>query len=247
MRIAVIADIHGNYQALEAVLEDIDNRQITVVFSLGDTIGYGPEPDRVVQTLIDRKIDSVLGNHELALFDKHYLKRLNFITRDSLALTRNILSAASLEWLRKLKHSKTVHGARMVHGCPPDSVTTYLFNPGVKRLNAVFESFQEKICFAGHTHTLDCFTHQATGESVRLMLDRKPLQLDALDRYIIIPGSVGQPRDQLSDKAKYGIWDIAESTVTIREIAYDVDTTIELLTRAGFPSSNAIRLKWQDQ
>ena len=245
MRIAVIADIHGNYQALESVLGDIDNLKITTIFSLGDNIGYGPEPERVVRTLIDRHIDSVLGNHELALFNKRYLKKLNFVTRDSLALTRHMLSPESLEWLKKLKYFKVIQGARMVHGCPPDSVTTYLFHPGSRRLEAIFDSFKEQLCFAGHTHSLDCFTKQAKGKTTRRMLDGSPLQFDGSDRYIIIPGSVGQPRDQLSDKAKYGIWNTDESSFTLREIAYDVDTTIELLTRTGFPSSNAIRLKWQ--
>ena len=246
MRIAVIADIHGNYQALEAVLRDIDSRQIATIFSLGDNIGYGPEPHKVVHTLIDRNITSVLGNHELALFDKNYLKRLNFVTRDSLALTRNMLSPQHLEWLRKLSHSVVFHGARMVHGCPPDSITTYLFHPSEKRLETIFGSFQEQLCFAGHTHSLDCFTRKETGETSRTMLERTTIGLDSSTRYIIIPGSVGQPRDQLSDKAKYGIWDTAGSNFSIMEIAYDVDTTIKKLTESGFPLSNAIRLKWQD-
>jgi predicted phosphodiesterase len=67
MRIAVIADIHGNFRALEAVLADIDQAGADHIVSLGDNIGYGPEPEEVVRTLIERQIDSVLGNHELAL------------------------------------------------------------------------------------------------------------------------------------------------------------------------------------
>jgi predicted phosphodiesterase len=84
MRIAVISDIHGNYEACQQVLEDIDKTQVDAVISLGDNIGYGPEPDRVIREIRARKIPSILGNHELAIKDEKYLKWFNPTARDSL-------------------------------------------------------------------------------------------------------------------------------------------------------------------
>ena len=89
MKTAVISDIHGNYDAFRKVIEDIDEVGVDRVLSLGDNIGYGPEPDRVVQDIISRGIPSVLGNHELAINDEEYLNWFNPVARKSLIKTRS--------------------------------------------------------------------------------------------------------------------------------------------------------------
>ena len=129
MRLAVISDIHGNYRALQAVIKDLDKQRIDTTISLGDNVGYGPEPEEVVQLLMSRSIYSIMGNHELALTSPHYYARLNPTSRESLELTRALLSKPSLEWLETLPSLSLQHGARFVHGCPPASITTYLFDP----------------------------------------------------------------------------------------------------------------------
>lgn len=247
MRIAVVSDIHGNYQALESVLADIDSQQVDHMISLGDNIGYGPEPDRVVDELISRAVPSVLGNHELALFDHSYYKKLNFSTRDSLDITKRLLSPTHRDWLGNLANSMVMHGARFVHGCPPSSAKTYLLNPPQKALAAIFNNFSEHICFAGHTHALTLFTMDKNGQTYKTRLGLDSIDYCGENRYIFIPGSVGQPRDDISDKAKYGIWDQQQQRVEIREISYDVETTITLLHKFKFPASNGLRLKWHIQ
>ena len=124
-----------------------------------------------------------------------------------------------------------------------DSVTTYLLNPVEERLIRVFGSFRESLCFAGHTHLLNHFICHDDGQVESLELTIGVTELTSA-RSIILPGSVGQPRDNHSSKAKYAIWDQQWATIEIREIEYDVDTTCRLIIERGFPETNARRLKW---
>ena len=95
MLIAVLADIHGNYRALEAVLADIAPRGVDRIFSLGDNIGYGPEPEEVVRALQGYRVVSVMGNHELGLISRSYFNRLHAAARDSLVVSRALLDRKS--------------------------------------------------------------------------------------------------------------------------------------------------------
>jgi len=104
MRIAVLSDIHGNMDAFEKVLEDIERSRPDFVYSLGDNIGYGAESERVIQALRQRCIPSVLGNHELAAKDPGFLDWFNPAARQSLSLTFDRLRADSLDFIRKLPH-----------------------------------------------------------------------------------------------------------------------------------------------
>ena len=244
MRLAVISDIHGNYRALQAVIKDLDQQRIDTTISLGDNIGYGPEPEEVVKLLRSRSIYSVMGNHELALVSPPYYARLNPTSRESLDLTRNLLSQTSLKWLEALPHLTLQHDARFVHGCPPASITSYLFRPSDTRLERIFLSYPERIGFAGHTHTLDIFIKLGTGAIQQNQLDTEIVHLQEDNRYLIIPGSVGQPRDTCSNKAKYVIWDRDMESLELRAISYDVASTVELIHQRGFPIQNALRLDW---
>jgi len=243
MRLAIIADIHGNYRALLAVLGDIVLCGADRIISLGDAIGYGPEPEEVVQTLLAQQVVSVMGNHELGLVSQGYCNRLHAVARESLTLTRALLSPESLAWLARLPVELVCCGARFVHGCPPQSITVYLYNPSDTRLRRLFASYPEPICFAGHTHDFGFFEQQGAALSRRdLKLER--VRLDPQSRYLLQPGSVGQPRDTLNWHAKYMLWDDAARTIEVRAVAYDVQTTIRLLGERHFPAVNAQRLFW---
>ncbi|BDD86682.1 metallophosphoesterase family protein [Desulfofustis limnaeus] len=242
MRIAVIADIHGNSQALDAVLVDLDEQSIDATVSLGDNVGYGPEPERVVRTLIARNIISVCGNHELALTHDGYFRLLNPTCRHSLALTKELLSAASREWLAELPPVLVRDTIRFLHGCPPASPTEYLFEPSPPRLRRIFASYPEPLCFAGHTHLLNHFALSPAGDLSTTPLAIGCTSLNAGCRHLLVCGSVGQPRDDQDNRAKYGIWDDERSCLEVRAVAYDVETTVRLLHLKGFPEINARRL-----
>ena len=241
MRVAVLSDIHGNWRALEAVLADLDGIGVSEILSLGDTVGYGPEPAEVVRALRARRVVSVMGNHELALVSRSYLARLHGTAHDSLLLTRDLLDPDALRWLASLPAWLVHRGARLVHGCPPQSMTVYLFSPSANRLQRLFAAYPEGRCFAGHTHSLELFTER-DGAVSRERLAAGPLRLDPQSRALILCGSVGQPRDHLGRQAKYLLWDPAADTIEVRCLDYDVQTTIRLLHERGFPAVNARRL-----
>lgn len=241
MRLAIIADIHGNYRALLAVLADIAALGAEAVYSLGDNIGYGPEPEEVVQTLRAQGVVSVMGNHELALVSHSYLGRLNPTAKASIIQTRSLLSSASLHWLAELPLFLVRGRCRLVHGCPPESATVYLYNPTDSRLQRLFAAYPEQFCFAGHTH--DFGWYQLLGEQIVRAAIKPGLRVvDPQSRYLILPGSVGQPRDEENWHAKYLFWDQEEAVMEVRALAYDVRTTVRLLGERGFPMINARRL-----
>ena len=243
MLLAVMADIHGNYRALEAVLADIAQQGVDRIFSLGDNIGYGPEPEEVVRALQGYRVVSVMGNHELGLISRSYFNRLHAVARDSLAVSRTLLSPESQAWLQDLPAWRSEFGARFVHGCPPQSVTVYLHAPTDNRLQRLFASYPERLCFAGHTHAFGFYGQQA-GEVCRRDLQLGQTALAAEGRWLILPGSVGQPRDPLGWQAKYLLWDTERETIEVRALEYDIQTTIHLLGERGFPAVNAKRLLW---
>lgn len=241
MRLAIISDIHGNFQALQAVLADLDRAGATDIISLGDNIGYGPEPEEVVRALVDRRVRSVLGNHELALNSPSYFERLNPVTRISLDLTKKLLSNDSLDFCRSLPLSISRDNARFVHGSPPASVSTYIWDAGGEKLARLFATYSEFLCCYGHTHDLARFVKQGN-HYARHEVRMERTRLVAGRRYLINPGSVGQPRDGLNRLAKYGIWDQDQQLFENRAVEYDIEATVALLRERNFPEFNASRL-----
>lgn len=241
MRIAVIADIHGNFDALQAVLQDCTREKVEKIFSLGDNIGYGPEPGKVIQTLIEQKVISILGNHEYALIDPGYMSRLNPSAQKSLEVNLALMSQRDKEYSSGLTPFLIQHDALLVHGCPPKSTTAYLFDPGPHLLAKVFGSFAEKIGFYGHTHVFELFEYDGTGGKRKDLVMGNYL-LAPENRYLINPGSVGQPRDNINNKAKYLLWDLDKGTVSFKAVAYDIKATAAKIKALGLPDFNWQRL-----
>lgn len=240
MRMAVISDIHGNLEALEQVLTDIEGSDIDRMVCLGDSIGYGPEPEQVVSMIHDRHIPSVLGNHELAVIDRKLLTWFNPLARRSLLKTIEMLSEKTINFISSLKPFMIFDGYRFVHGYPPDSATTYLFQIGEDELLQTLKWMKEKICFVGHTHRLEIIGFN--GKSItRSPLIQNILHLNSTDRYIINIGSVGQPRDG-DNNAKYIILDTEKSSIEVKFIPYDIASVVSKIIEAGFPTEHAIRL-----
>jgi predicted phosphodiesterase len=240
MRLAVISDIHGNFEAFQQVLADIDRSGIDAIISLGDNVGYGPEPDLVVQKIRARRIPSVQGNHELALKDPEYLNWFNPSARESLVKTRGLLSDESLRFISKLKPSLVSYDCRFVHGFPPDSPLIYVFQTSDRSKIEAFKKSAERLCFIGHTHSLEIIGYD--GQKLEYHdLPQGITNLDRKKKFIINIGSVGQPRDATSD-AKYAIWDSASDTIDIRFVTYDIASVVKKIRDAGLPEEHARRL-----
>lgn len=239
--VAFIADIHGNLEALTAVLADIDAAGIDRIVSLGDNVGYGADPEAVVLRLRQRAIPSLLGNHELALINERYRQSLNPRALESIATTRRLISPATLAYIETLPSAFSLNGCLCVHGCPPDSVTRYLFHQRRRVLARIFAGYEEVLCFHGHTHNLSLHRRDPDGTIATLPTSQGTVQLACGSRYIVGIGSVGQPRDG-SNTAKYLIHRPADSSVEFRAVAYDIATAAGKIIAAGLPEFNATRL-----
>jgi predicted phosphodiesterase len=240
MRLAVISDIHANLEALEQVLTDIDGSNIDSVVCLGDSVGYGPEPEKVVAMINDRHIPSILGNHELAVIDQKILTWFNPLARRSLLKTIEMLSENTINYISKLKPTMICDGYRFVHGFPPDSATIYLFQIAEDELLQTFKQMKEKICFVGHTHRLEIIGFN--GKSItRSPLVQSVVDLNSTDQYIINIGSVGQPRDG-DNHAKYIILDTEKNRIEVKFIPYDIASVVNKILAAGLPTEHAMRL-----
>ena len=240
MRIAVISDIHGNMDAFSEVIKDLETVNVERVVSLGDNVGYGAEPEFVLNRLRDLHIDSILGNHELAIVHGRYLNLFNPVARRSVEQTMAWLSESSMDYLRSLKPSLCINDLRFVHGFPPDSATTYLFQVEEDDLCRTLERKDDRICCLGHTHELEIISWDGR----RLHRDtpgRSPLTMSRDARHIINIGSVGQPRDASRD-AKYAILDTEADTLEIRHVPYDRAAAAEKISAAGLPETHARRL-----
>ncbi|MEJ2037557.1 MAG: metallophosphoesterase family protein [Desulfosarcinaceae bacterium] len=240
MKLALFSDVHGNYEALKQVLADIDNAGVDRVICLGDCIGYGPEPEEVLAEIIERKIDAILGNHELAVCDPRHMTWFNPLARASLKITIEKLSQASIAYIKTLPSSLVIEGFRCVHGFPPDSSRTYLFQKSPNQLKEAMAALQEPVCFIGHTHELEAVNYN--GNTV----ERRPLKqgrfaLSREHRYLINIGSVGQPRDG-NNQAKYVILDLDAYCLETRFISYDIAVTVAKIKAAGMPEQHANRL-----
>lgn len=240
MRLAVISDIHSNADALIRVLADADLSGVDAMVCLGDVIGYGPEPNEAIRLIRERNIPTVMGNHELGVVKRDYLKLLNPIAYQSLRITIEMLSGESFDFINNLGKSLVCYKSRFVHGFPPDSPTIYMFEPDDEGMCEAFGKYGERLCFTGHTHNPEIV--EFDGDFVvRTLLMRGITNLDKDKRYIINAGSVGQPRDG-DNHAKYLIWDMANDSIEVKHISYDIESAANKIIKAGLPSINATRL-----
>ncbi len=240
MKIAVISDIHGNLEALQEVLRDMDLSRPDAVICLGDNIGYGPDPEEVVRVIRKHEIPCVMGNHELGIVRETFLPWFNSLARRSLLLTRQLISEDTVDYIRRMKSSLTYQKALFVHGCPPNSITRYIFDVPDGVLVKIFWQMDREICFVGHTHDLGIISFDGRNvEHTHLAGGLTPLEEH--HRYIVNIGSVGQPRDG-NNSAKYVIWNIPKGTIEVRYVPYDISKTAAKITQLGFPEVNARRL-----
>jgi predicted phosphodiesterase len=240
MRIAVISDVHGNLEALRQVLSDIERSGIDAILCLGDNIGYGPEPEAVVQLVRRRKIPCVLGNHELAVLKDKVLDWFNPAAKKSLLITIDMLSDDTMQYLSGLPTCRTAFGCRFVHGFPPDSAVLYLFEISEHVRDRTFRQMAERICFVGHTHELLIVSSDGAGSTYE-PLHAGSTSLKPENKYIISVGSVGQPRDG-DNRAKYVIFDTSNDAIDVRFIPYDIASVAKKILAAGLPEVHAAKL-----
>lgn len=232
MPILVVSDIHANLAALEAVLADAG--PVTAVWSLGDMVGYGPRPNQVLERLQEIGARCVAGNHEWAALGRLDLAEFNGAAAAAAEWTRDRLTPASRAYLEGLP-VRWDDEATAVHGSPRDPIWEYILSGATAQAN--FAHFQGGCCFFGHTHVPAAYRTRATfKEQYRdgRVDPGQRLRLSSEHRYLLNPGSVGQPRDG-DPRASYLLWDPIASEVVWCRVEYDVAATQVLMRAEDLP------------
>ncbi|HLQ63077.1 MAG TPA: metallophosphoesterase family protein [Candidatus Acidoferrales bacterium] len=235
MKVAIISDLHANWQAFEAVLEDLP--KLDEVICLGDVVGYGADPIRCLDEVVERKWLTMVGNHDRACTDPAILAWFNDEAATVIRWTVEQLGKDRLDWLKGLPETRVKRGVLLLHASPRDPIYEYVLDVGSARANLAL--LEDKACFHGHTHLPGIFQHKdgAVVHSYRLGL--APIKGPML----INPGSVGQPRDGVPE-ASYGIWDTEADRFEFRRLPYDVRSAQRAILKAGLPDRFAQRLEF---
>ncbi len=241
MKIAILLDIHGNLEAMDNCLKDLESNGVDTIMSLGDLVGYGPEPDGVVRLAQALKIKCVMGNHDYAVNAVCAERWFNPQARTVVAMTRKLLSDQSLDFLKTLPNTIETTHALLVHGFPPNSFKTYIYMVPEKGIKRVLAAIDKRIVFVGHTHELYLYELLENNDLSIRPLKKETFTLNSETKYIINAGSVGQPRDG-DPRAKYLLWDTSNCSIEVRYIEYNVEKVANKIIERGFPEIYAKRL-----
>jgi len=242
MRYLILSDLHANWEALEAVLADSSGAYDLVV-CCGDVVGYGADPDLVTEWVRQNVTAIVRGNHDKACSGLEDLEWFNPAARASAIWTQAVADPRNIEYLRRLARGpETVNGFQILHGSPVDEDEYLLTELEVSNVAPYLDA---DISFFGHTHVQVGFLCHRNGVMVLRRPDQNATQetveRESDVRYLINPGSVGQPRDG-DPRAAYALYDTERRTFTFHRIAYDVPAAQKKILQAGLPDLLARRL-----
>lgn len=240
MRTAVISDIHGNLEALEAVYDQGQRQAVEEWVCLGDVVGYGADPDRCLARVRDRCRATVLGNHDAAVAGRLDPSYFNRYALRAAEWTAERLNDAERAYLAGLPLVRRDRGALYVHAEPSDP-ESWGYVHSAAQVRAALAAAAARLCFIGHTH--QPFVCTASDNGIRLFeTDEGPVSMAADDRpYLVNVGSVGQPRDG-DPRACFLIWDDSDDTLQMVRVAYDIAAAQRKIIDAGLPSFLAERL-----
>ena len=235
MRIAVLSDIHSNLVALDAVLAAIGS--VDAVWHLGDVVGYGPEPDAVVERLTTIGAVGVRGNHDAAAAGGSEIDWFNPDARAAMEWTRDAISPTTHAWLAALPVRRME--LAFTHGSPRDPIWEYVTSAALAR--AALSAISTEHGLHGHTHVPIAFT-EVDGRMRTLAPRAGNTVALGEGRTLLNPGSVGQPRDG-DARASYLVMDLAAGTATWGRAAYDFEAVGAAMRAAGLPGRLADRLR----
>ena len=232
MRALVLADIHSNLEALTAVTDDASSRDgFDVIWCLGDTVGYGPDPGPCLNLLRSYEFVAVAGNHDYAAVGKRDADDFNYAAKAAILWTSGQLSNEECEFLADLPTVATSGQFTLVHGSLRDHLNEYLMAP--ESALATLEIMQTQFCLVGHSHyPFICCENGGSPEFLQFTEDEIRSLGD--ERLIINPGGVGQPRDR-DPRPSYAIYDDQGMTIQRHRVTYDVQLTQGKMRKAELP------------
>ncbi len=247
MKIAILGDVHGNLEALEAVLKEVDAWGAERILQVGDLVGYGPDPGAVIETLAKRGARVCLGNHDAAVAGLLQVEGFNAYAREAIQWTRKNLGPGHLDHLRQLPLvvEDGRLGVQLVHGSlhKPQGFD-YVYSQVAAERSVDHQT--QPLCFVGHTHIPCLFYQVREGASLDYEPEfeqGEPCFVSGLFRCLVNVGSVGQPRDQDS-RAAWVRWDTDGGELRLERVWYDLGRTQEKILGAGLPRVLAERLSY---
>jgi len=238
-RIAIISDVHGNRHALEAVRRAIRQASITRLWCLGDMVGYGAHPAECLRTCVHESERIIAGNHDLAAVGRVRADAFSPNARAAIEWTRTRLDRNSHDRLVALESQDIDDEASLYHASPRDPVWEYIITG--EQARAAFDETPSRIIMVGHTHLAGAWR---LGEDGRLdgglVRGEETISIET-GRWLINPGSVGQPRD-LDPRASWVILDLEALTLRFRRTPYDVPGAQNAIQAAGLPTELGARL-----
>ncbi|MCF8001198.1 MAG: metallophosphatase family protein [Halanaerobiales bacterium] len=243
--IAIISDIHGNYTALNSVLEKINkmDTDISDIMCLGDLVGYNPEPEKSVNKIREVCSKVIAGNHDKAMVGELNTSWFRGSVKKSIRWTQNNLSQSSLDYLSELdtREDIVINGNKIIlaHGSPNENAPfTYIFNKfDIQNIEPLI--MNSNILFIGHTHIPYCFYNKGDGW---VNIDKKEFKINPNYNYIINVGSVGQPRDR-DPRSSFVIFDSKKNTIMFKREKYNIEEVQQKFQATDLPESFSLRLK----
>jgi predicted phosphodiesterase len=238
LRVAVVSDIHANLHALEAVLEAIDANPPDELWCLGDLVGYGPRPNEVVEIVHERSQLCLVGNHDLGVLGNLDLDEFTLDAAAVARWTRTVLLEENRAYLERLEPEAKVEGAELYHASPRDPVWEYVISEEIAL--AALEATVAPLVLVGHSHVALAISLAGAELSGSVAPDGTEAPL-AEARWLLNPGSVGQPRDG-DPRAAWLELDVQAHTARFHRVEYDIERTQAELLERDLPEALAERL-----
>ncbi len=242
MRIGIISDIHGNYEALLASFDALEREGCEEYICLGDIVGYGPSPHECISFVRENNIRCILGNHDSYVIDGSDNWPIKGYARDAILWTRKNITEEDLEWLSSLPSKIERHGAAFLHASLDDELDKtwpYILDVNAAQRHFFFQ--KNMVCFFGHVHIPLLFLQEGNGEVDLELLRSCNLDPEEGEKFLINVGSIGQPRD--SDRRSSAVvYDLDNHDVKLLRTEYDFEKTQSLILEAGLPAILSERL-----
>jgi len=237
-RVAVISDIHANWHALEAVLAAVEQEQPDELWCLGDLVGYGPRPNPCCVAMEQRAGLCLAGNHDLGVLGALDLSEFTGDAVEAARWTRGVLAEGSRAYLSSLRPNARRDGVELFHASPRDPVWDYVLTP--EAAAAALELTEEPLVLVGHSHVPLAIALQNDALAGGLAPEGTEVDLSG-GRFLLNPGSVGQPRDG-DPRAAWLLLDRESRHASFRRVEYPVELTQAEIRERRLPDALAERL-----
>jgi predicted phosphodiesterase len=237
MKYAIFSDIHGNLEALEAVLAAMEKEKPTEYYCVGDIVGYGANPKECIDKVRGLKPIIICGNHDWASCGLTDVEYFNTFAKEAILWTGKALGEDDLAYLKSLKLTHQNTEVTLVHGtldCPEEF--SYIMDGYAARRTMVL--MKTPVCFIGHSHVAGTFYEN---RGIVNYSSNARIQVRRGNKYIVNVGSVGQPRDG-DPRASYCIYDEERQSIDIKRVAYDIERAQKKILEARLPKILAQRL-----